>query len=289
MKIITYNRYLNEDFFNDFKTNYFKLFKDIDQDINRDFGNYLKKLETENDFNIISKTFNQFLSANQTTFSTKIDNSETIDQINKLILDNLKVIYFSTLPTVTKFNNQNFTMDLIFQKSADKNFKNLMNMPEKSFSDACTQYVNTIMIPEINKKVGIQTQTNQTNNPTAQNVNNQTTPTTEKYNNMLKKILEADQPDKKTLDDLKNYKTVTKNWFNAFYKSLFDSSKLLVNQETKNTTVNKGVDQIVKTMTNSKNELAKKQLINKITTMSKEELQKLGDSLGLKKEEIGEF
>lgn len=315
-----YNDYLNEDFFSDFKTNYFKLFQDADEDLNRDFGNYMKKLETENDFNVISKTYNQFLRANQTTFSTKVDSAESIDVVNKLILDNLRIMYFSTLPTVTKFNDQSFTMETIFQKTADKNFKKLMMLPEKKFADGCTQYVNDIMIPEINKKAGIQTQTDQTNNPNTNTQNktqtpNQTAnqqqpaaPTTESYRSVLMRILEADQtapptanppqqpapaettePDKKAVDDLKNYKNTTKNWFNAFYKSLFDGSKMMVQDMTRDTNVNKSIDLIVKTMKNSNNELAKKQLLTKITNMSKDELQKMGDSLGLQKNEIGEF
>jgi len=312
MNITKYEIFLNEGFFEDFRTQYSKLFNGVDQDMYRDFGEYMKKIENENNSNNLARIYNQFLTANQTTFNRKVETLESIDQINKLINDDIKIIYFAIRPVILKVNKDTFTIDTIFGNSG---IKQIMAIPEKEFANKISTDVNQNIVNDIMAKSGIKQQTQQPQQP------QQPQQSVAEHLSVLMKILEADgqqpattapqqpqqpqqntkpqttqQPqqntqnqEKEQVDNVKKYKVATKNWFNGFYKMIFDSSRELMTQATKEAPTNSSIEDVAKMMKSSNNILAKTQLLNKISTLDKNQLQQLGKTLGLNFEEIGNF
>ena len=93
MDIVQYIDFLNENYFEEFRSQYSKLFKDVDQDMYRDFGEFIKRLENEKNSNNLAKLYNGYLTANQTTFNKKVDSLQSIEQINKIIMDELLSVF----------------------------------------------------------------------------------------------------------------------------------------------------------------------------------------------------
>lgn len=267
------------------KAQYNNIFKDPNLLLSNLFNDFTKKLDKEKN---VPALYQKFIRTNQNTLQTEINKVESIDAVNKLITENIKYFYFSLKPVVNKLQNEEFTIEKIFERSRDKRLQKLMSYPEDQFSNAVQQYVNDAVLPQIKKDAGLDTTTaekQQTQTP------NQ--PTTERIMYNISRILEADNPNQtnqnqtKQQQDLLNYKKSAIKWFNL---SLFDLLKpkfTLLNSMGTNT--GNSVDQLSRMMKGTTNENAKKMILNKIVNMDKEALQNLANYLQIKKEELGQL
>jgi len=281
MNIISYNNYLTESSqssISEFlKSQYDKIFPDPTQSLNNLFSSFIKSLDVEKNVSILYQTY---LKNSQSLTQNEINNSKTIIDVDKVLTESIKYFYFSLKPIVNKLQNDDFTINEIFSRSRDKRLLTLMSYPEDQFSNAISTYSTTI-ISEIKSSANIITGTTTTN----------TAPTTvsesinDRINYKISRILEAD--DISIVTNLLNYKKAAINWINI---TLFDSIKpklQLLRQLGVNTS--NSVDQLANQMKGTTNENAKKIILNKIINMNKEELQKLVDSLGLTKDELGDL
>jgi len=291
MKITKYSDILFEGVSDFLKAQYNNIFNDANKQLNNLFVDFNKKLETEKD---ISNLYQRFIKSNQTTVQNEINNAETIDAVNKVIIDNIKYFYFSLKPVINKLQNSEFTIEKIFEKSRDKRLRKLMTYPEDQFSNAVQQYVSEAVLPEIKKDSGLdkeQQTIDQTQQPNPQ-------PANEMMRNIYK-ILEADEPAAEPVaqpetqqpqtnpdDDLIKYKKSAIKWINL---SLFDLLKpkfTLLNGLGNNTGI---VDELSGMMKGTNNENAKKMILNKIVNMDKEGLQNLANFVGLTENELGQL
>lgn len=251
------------------KTQYNNIFQNPNQALNNLFVDFTKKVDREKN---VANLYQRYIRSNQTVMQNEINNTESIDAINKLVTDEVKYFYFSLKPIINKLQNDEFTIEKIFERSRDKRLQKLMTYPEDQFSNAVTQYIGEAVTPWIKKDAGLEKQPNQ---QTQQ-------PTTENY-----KMLEADATVTDATADLVSYKKSAIKWINV---SLFDLLKpkfQLLNQLGASTSNN--VDQLSKQMKGTNNENAKKMILNKIMNMDKQELQNLANSLGLKEDEMGKL
>lgn len=250
------------------KTQYNNIFPDPTQSLNNLFSTYIKKLDTENN---VSNLYQNYLRTSQTTIQNEINKSDSIITVDKIITESIKYFYFSLIPIINKLQHDDFTIQKLFEISRDKRLLTLMSYPEDQFSNAVATYVSTI-IPEIKKSSGILTSGS----------------TTERVRFDINRILEADvTTNVATNTDLINYKKGVINWINI---SLFDIIKpklQLLRQLGANTS--NSVEQLSNQMKGTNNENAKKIILNKIMNMDKNDLQKLTDSLGLTKDELGDL
>jgi len=271
------------------KQQYNNIFQNPNQALSNLFADFTKKVDTEKN---VSNLYQRYIRNNQTTVQNEINNAETIDAINKIVTDEVKYFYFSLKPIVNKLQNDEFTMENIFERSRDKRLQKLMSYPEDKFSNAATQYIGDAVTPWIKKDAGLEKeksqQTQQPPQQPPQQQPQQPTTTTERIKYNIQRILEADEP--VAVDpaaDLLAYKKSAIKWVNT---SLFDLLKpkfQLLNQlgaKTSNT-----VDQLSMQMKGTTNDNAKKMILNKIVNMNKEELQNLANSLGLKEDELGKL
>lgn len=272
-----YLEFINEDFYDNFKSKYAKLFNESDEDIKKELDILFKKIDDETDFLKVVNIFDDFLSSNQKTLNSKIENSQGQEAINKLLSDNLKTIYFALKSIIIKLDDKDFTD--IFEKSKDKNLRNLMNMKQDKFSDAVPVYVKDYMIPQIEKM---------SNTQKVQKVQEADEISTQPVQNQPQAQPQT-QPQQDKTKQLETYKTKSKEWFNYVYGMTWDKLKTVKNKMNTSRLLSSNIDQISKLMKNSTNEEAKKQLLKKITSLTKEELNKIGDILKINKEEIGEF
>jgi len=281
--LYNYLEFMNENFYDDFKSTYMKLFNESDEDIKNELGTLFKKIDDETDYLKIVNTFEDFLSSNQNSLNTKIDNSEGQETINKLLNDNLKAIYFALKSIQIKLDDKDFAD--IFEQAKDKNLKNLMDMKRDKFSDAIPIFVKDYMIPQIEKMAGIKKieKVQEADEFTQSNV---AQPIQVQAQN--KPQSEPQTQDEKS-QKLDTYKEKSKEWFKYIYGMIWDKLKPIKNKLNTNKQVSSNIDQLSKLMKNSSNEEAKKQLLKKITSLSKENLDKLGNFLNLNKEELGEF
>jgi hypothetical protein len=259
------------------KAQYNNIFQDPNQVLNNLFNDFTKRLDKENN---VSNLYQRFIKSNQITIQNEINKAESMDAVNKIVTDNIKYFYFSLKPVVNKLQNQDFTIETIFEKSRDKKLQTLMSYPEDQFSNAVQVYVNEAVLPEIKKDAGLQN----TNQPTSERI---------MYN--IAKILEADQhnqqnnqqntnQDQKQQQELINYQKSSNKWFNL---SLFDLLKpkfTLLNQIGFN--MGNSVDQLSKQMKGTNNDNAKKTILNNVINMNKEQLQGLANYLQLKDIEL---
>jgi hypothetical protein len=257
------------------KAQYNNIFKDPNQSLNRLFNDFTKRLDKEKN---VSNLYQSFIRTNQNVIQNEINAAESIDDINKLITDNLKYFYFTLSPVINKLQDPDFNMKTIFEKSRDKRLQTLMSYPEDQFSNAVQQYVNDGIIPWIKKDSGLDKQTNQQTQEPSQ-TQNQSAKENIMYN--ITKILEAaDEPNQQENqeNDLTKYKKSAIKWINL---TLFDLLK------PKFTDINQGnagniVDQLSKQMKGTMNDNAKKTILNNIINMNKEQLQGLANYLQLK-------
>lgn len=275
--MILYNDFLSEGIISSvssfLKQQYNNIFKEPNQNLSNLFTDFTKRIDTERN---VSNLYQRYIRNSQTTVQNEINKAETIDEINKIVSDQIKFFYFSLKPVVNKLQNKEFTMQEIFSRSRDKRLQTLMSYPEDQFSNAVQQYVNDAIIPTIKEESGL-------NKPKATAAPPEETTERIKYN--IYKILEADNAT--TEEDIVAYKKESINWINT---SLFDLIKpkiQLLNQLSANKS--NTVDQLSKQMKGTNNDNAKKMILNKIMNMNKEELQNLVNSLGLKEEEIGKI
>ena len=275
--MISYNDFLSEGIISSIssflKQQYNNIFKEPNQNLSNLFTDFTKRIDTERN---VSNLYQRYIRNSQTTVQNEINKAETIDEINKIVSDQIKFFYFSLKPVVNKLQNKEFTMQEIFSRSRDKRLQILISYPEDQFSNAVQQYVSDAVIPTIKEESGL-------NKPKATAAPPEETTERIKYN--IYKILEADNAT--TEEDIVAYKKESINWINT---SLFDLIKpkiQLLNQLSANKS--NTVDQLSKQMKGTNNDNAKKMILNKIMNMSKEELQILANSLGLKEEEIGKI
>ena len=251
------------------KTQYNNIFQNPNQALNNLFVDFTKKVDREKN---VANLYQRYIRSNQTVMQNEINNTESIDAVNKLVTDEVKYFYFSLKPIINKLQNDEFTIEKIFERSRDKRLQKLMTYPEDQFSNAVTQYIGEAVTPWVKKDAGLEKQTNQ---QTQQ-------PTTESY-----KMLEADATTTDATTDLVSYKKSAIKWINV---SLFDLLKpkfQLLNQLGASTSNN--VDQLSKQMKGTNNENAKKMILNKIMNMDKQELQNLANTLGLKEDDMGKL
>ncbi len=269
------------------KAQYNNIFKEPNQTLNNLFLTFTKKVDTEKN---VAHLYETFVRASQTNMQNEINKAQTIDEVNKLVSDEVRYFYFSLKPIVNKLQNDEFTMEKIFERSRDKTLMKLMSYPEDQFSNAVQQYVNDSAMPWIKKDAGLdqapqekqQTQQPQQNTGT---MANQTSSESMMHN--IYKILEADTPASTPDADLLKYKQSAIKWLNISLFELLKPKFQLLNQLSANTT--NTIDQLSKQMKGTLNDNAKKMILNKILNMDKEELQNLATSIGLKEEEIGKL
>ncbi len=286
--IIVYDNFLNENTLSSvskfLKAQYNNIFQNPNQALNNQFVEFTKKVDTEKNSAYL---FQRYIRANQTTIQNEINNADTIQAVDKIVTDEIKYFYFSLKPIVNKLQNDEFTMEKVFEKSRDKRLQKLMSYPEDQFSNAVSQYISEAVTPWIKKDAGLEKQTNQ---QTQEPNNTATVPTTtsERIMYNIHKILEADVNTTTTTDvDLVQYKKSAIKWINT---SLFDLLKpkfQLLNQL--GATTSNIVDQLSKQMKSTNNDNAKKMILNKIINMDKQELQNLANTLGITPDELGQL
>lgn len=270
------------------KAQYNNIFKDPNQTLNNLFTDFTKRVDKEKN---TANLYQRYLRSNQTSLQNEINNAETIDAVNKILTDNIKYFYFSLKPIVNKLQNDEFTMEKIFERSRDKRLMTLMSYPEDQFANAVQQYVNEAVLPWIKKDAGLDKKEDQqkTQQPQQQ-------ATTERIKTDIYRILEADvpvQPNQSNQQqpnaeaDTLEYKKSTIKWFNLSLFDLLKPKMQLLTQLGANTS--NFVDQLAKQMKGTVNENAKKMILNNIVGMDKEELQKLAEYLGITKEELGQL
>ena len=297
MKDITkYNDFLYENTLStisDFlKAQYNNIFNGANQQLNSLFTDFTKKLDREKN---VPSLYQKYLRTNQNTIQNEINKADSIEAVNKVVTDNIKYFYFSLKPVVSKLQNDEFTIEKIFERSRDKRLQKLMSYPEDQFANAVPQYVTDAVLPQLKKDAGLEQtpqEKQQTQTPAS---------TTESIMSNIYRILEADQPvatptttpapattpETNPEADLIKYKKSAINWFNLTLFDLIKNKMTILNRLGANT--GNTVDQLSNMMKGTQNDNAKKMILNKIVNMNKEELENLANSLGLTKEEIGQL
>jgi hypothetical protein len=276
-----YLNFINENFYDNFKSKYSKLFNESDDEIKKQLDTLFNKIDGETDYLKVVNVFDDFLSSNQQLLNKKITESQGQETINKLLGDNLKTIYFALKSVQVKMNNKDLFIE-IFEKSKDKNFQGLMTMKQDKFPDAIPTYVKNYMIPQIEKMAGIQ----KVQEANVQGVQVQTAQPVQPAQSQQEPEQQKQSEDNKQLE---TYKTKSEEWFYFIYGMIWDKLKKIKNDMSTNRMETNNIDQLSKLMKNSTNEEAKKQLLTKITALSKEDLNKLGDFLNINKEDVGDF
>lgn len=255
------------------KNNYNKIFNEPNQKLDNLFVDFTKKLDRDNNTSII---YEKFIKANRTLLQNEINNAESIQEVNKIISDEIKYFYFSLKPVINKLQNDEFVMDDIFKDIKDKNLKTLMSYPEDKFSNAVGQYIDYV-IDYVKKDAGIE----EIESKDANEIDD----VSERIKINILRILEADDVDFN--NNLKNYKNSAINWLDMFLFAPIRRKFQLLNQISTNTS--NIIDQLSKQMKNTQNEDAKKMILNKIVNMDKDNLEKLALSLGINEEDLGDL
>lgn len=258
-------------FSNFLKTQYQKIFPDATQSLSNLFNTFIKKID--NDRNV-SNFYQKYIKTSQTISANEINKSETIDNVNKIVTEEIKYFYLTLKIVVTKLQNAEFTIEKIFERSRDKRLIQLMSYPEDQFSNAISEYASTIAIPTIKDNSNI--------NP--EPAPNSETSTTERVMYNIRKILEATEE-----ENLDAYKKSAINWLNTTLFDLIKQKMQILNKIGSNVIVVNSIDQLSKQMKGSNNIDAKKKILNKISNMNKTELEKLSNFIGIKKEELGQL
>ena len=264
------------------KAQYNNIFQNPNQQLNNLFNDFIKRIDKEKN---TANLYQKFIKSNQTITQNEINNSESIDAVNKIVTDSIKYFYFSLKPIVNKLQNKEFTVETIFERSKDKRLQKLMSYPEDQFSNAVQQYINEGVLPWIKKDSGLDKQENQqTQEPNQQN---QAPSTTERVRYDISRILEADDPNASNQEDLVKYKQSAIKWINTSLFDLLKSKMQLLNQLGASSSNN--IDDVSKQMKGTNNENAKKMILNKIVGLDKLGLENLANYLQIKKEELGQL
>lgn len=251
------------------KSQYNNIFKDPNDTLNKLFIDFTKKADNDKNPSIL---YRRFLESNYNIVKTEINNAETIEDVNKILLDEIKYFYFSLKPIANKLQNSEFTIQKIFERSRDKRLITLMSFPEDKFSNSVYQYVSEI-VPEIKKAAGM----NQ------ENIGEMATTERIRYNIM--KILEADEVNAD--EQLTQYKKAVIDWLDTSVFDMIRKKTPLLNQM--GSFSGNIVDQLSKQMKATNNDNAKKMIINHIMNMDKEGLKKLALSMGITEEQLGQL
>ena len=255
------------------KKNYNKIFDKPNQKLEQLFVDFTKKFDREKN---TSYLYQKFIKSNQTLLQNEINNSESIDEINNIISDEIKYFYFSLKPVITKLQNDEFTIAEIFNNSIDKELKALMSFPEDKFATAVGQYVDHA-IEVIKDDAGVEDVEMKDNNDIDQ--------VSERIKINVLRILEADNND--MASNLNLYKKSSIKWLNnSLFEPLKSKFQLL---NTIGANVSNVVDQLSKQIKSTQNDNAKKMILNKIVNMDKDELENLALSLGINKEKLGDL
>lgn len=278
-KIKTYNAYvedINENILSSIssflKTQYNKIFPDATQSLNNLFNIFTKKVDTEKN---VSNLYQRYIKQNQTIVVNEINKAENIDAINKIVTEEIKYFYFSLKPIVNKLQNDEFTIQKIFERSRDKRLLTLMSYPEDQFSNAVSQYTSTIVLPQIKTNSGIEP-ANQVNPVNTTNTVNP--PVSEN------KIFEATEQ-----ENLISYKKSAINWLNISLFDLLKPKMQLLNKLGSNAFVGNSIDQLSKQMKGTTNDNAKKMILNKVMNLDKVELQNLANMLKINPNDLGKL
>lgn len=278
MKTITkYNEYKKIDeavlsnISNFLKTQYQKIFPYATQSLNNLFNTFIKKIDIDRN---VSNFYQKFIKTNQTIVANEINKSESIDAVNKIITEEIKYFYFTLKLVVDKLQNDEFTIEKIFERSRDKRLMQLMSYPEDQFSNAVSEYTSTIAIPAIKDNSNINQEPD----------SNSETSTTERIIYKISKILEATEQ-----DNLVAYKKSAINWVNTTLFDLIKQKIQILNKIGSNVIMANSIDQLSKQMRGTNNEDAKKKILNKISNMNKTELEQLSNFIGIKKNELGQL
>lgn len=229
------------------KTQYQKIFPDATQSLNNLFNAFIKKIDIDRN---ISNFYQKFIKTNQTIIANEINKSESIDIVNKIITEEIKYFYFTLKLVVDKLQNDEFTIEKIFERSRDKRLMQLMSYPEEQFSNAVSEYTSTIAIPAIKDNSN----------------------------------LEATEQ-----DNLVVYKKSAINWVNTTLFDLIKQKIQILNKIGSNVIMANSIDQLSKQMRGTNNEDAKKKILNKISNMNKTELEQLSNFIGIKKNNLGQL
>lgn len=256
------------------KTQYQKIFPDATQSLNNLFNAFIKKIDIDRN---ISNFYQKFIKTNQTIIANEINKSESIDVVNKIITEEIKYFYFTLKLVVDKLQNDEFTIEKIFERSRDKRLMQLMSYPEEQFSNAVSEYTSTIAIPAIKDNSNI-------NQEPDSNSENSETSTTERIIYKISKILEATEQ-----DNLVAYKKSAINWVNTTLFDLIKQKIQILNKIGSNVIMANSIDQLSKQMRGTNNEDAKKKILNKISNMNKTELEQLSNFIGIKKNNLGQL
>ena len=279
-----YNEFLSEGALSSvtsfLKQQYNNIFQNPNQVLSNLFTVFTKKVDVEKN---TAHLYQQFTRNNQTNIQNEINKAESIDAVNKLVSDEVKYFYFSLKPIVNKLQNDEFTMEKIFERSRDKRLQKLMSYPEDQFSNAVQQYINDAPIPEIKKDAGLD-KPKPTAAPSTTPSTNQ--PTTERIKYKIQRILEADETGTQDAD-LIAYKKSAIKWLNMSLFDLLKPKMQLLNQLGANNS--NTIDMIAKQMKGSTNINAKKMILNKVINMNKEELQDLANKMEIKPEDLGQL
>jgi hypothetical protein len=263
------------------KAQYNNIFNEPTKSLHILFNYFIKKIDVDKNPSLL---YQKYLRANQNNVQSEINKSDSINSINKVIADEIKYFYFSLKPIVNKLQNDEFTMDSIFEHSKDKRLRTLMNYEEDRFSNAVSEYVTQAVIPQLKQMSGIDT-TEQTQSTTPKT-------TTERINFNIRRILEADENDvnveEKAKTELEIYKKSALNWINT---SLFDllKPKIQLLNKIGGSNVSSAIEQISNQMQGSLNDNAKKTILNKVINLDNNELKSLAQSLGLTEDETGKI
>ena len=249
------------------KAQYNNIFQGPNQVLNNLFVDFTKKVDTDKN---VSNLYQRFLRSNQTSVQNEINKTaDTIDAVNKIITDEVKYFYFSLKPIVNKLQNEEFTMERIFERSRDKRLMKLMSYPEDQFSNAVQQYISEAVLPAIKTDAGLDKAATPTNPAPA--------PATPAAN-----PAPANQG-----ADLTAYKKSAIKWINTSLFDLLKPKMQLLTQLSANTST--PIDNLSKQMKGTTNDNAKKMILNKIMNMTKEELQNLANTIGIKPDELGQL
>jgi len=272
-----YTEFLNENFHDDFESKYSKLFNDSDEEILNKIRSLFQKIENETDNLKILSVYDSFLKDNQNYLNNKIVESENEETINNILRDNLMSIYFTLKNVQIKLDDKEL-FEEIFEKS-NKNLKGLMTLKKDDFSTTISTYIKNYMIPQIEKMSGVEEKPQEADEQGVQVQTAQPVQPTE----------QGQSQEEPKNDKLETYKTNSEKWFSYIYDAVWYKLKKVKTEMNSNRTETSNIDQLSNLMKNSANEEAKKQLLTKITTLSKEDLNKLGDFLNINKEEVGDF
>lgn len=284
-KIISYSDFLLEANLSSvstfLKAQYNNIFEEPVQSLHVLFNDFIKKMDVDKN---VPSLYQKYLRVNQTNFQNSVNSADSIDDVNKIIADEIKYFYFSLKPVVNKLQNDEFTIEKIFSRSKDKRLMSLMSYEEDRFSNAVEEYIKQAVIPQLKDMSGIkEDETEKSNNVVT---------TTERINFNIKRILEADDADvnveEKSKKDLETYKKSALTWVNTILFDLLKSKMQLLNKMSAGNT-NKSVDQISNDMKGSNNNNAKKMILNKVINMDNQELRNLVKILGLSEDETGKI